>query len=195
MNDRLDAQITSVLHDMSHHLHPQPDVADVARRAGRRKRRSTITRMAVGAGAAAVTIGLLVAVTGNGSDPVTPAAPPPATTAPPCQAPTTLPFTVADPPAGWQINTTLNLPVAVTTWFGGGGVIEVWNGIRDDLPMPGSPRRITVLGRPASIGAISDGSSIVFDLGPTPCDRWALVAHPSVTIEELEAMSQLLTPI
>lgn len=191
MNQSLDERITDVLHDMSRDLSPMPNVADVSRRAEQRRRRNVVRRIGVGVGTAAVTIGVLTALIVSGPDPVSPAAPD--SSAPSCEPPATLPFTVVDPPPGWQINTTLNESVAVVPWWGGGGVIEIWNGIREDLPTPVNTRQITVLGRPATIGTISDGFSVVFDLGPTVCDRWAVVAHPSVSMEVLEQMSQLLT--
>jgi hypothetical protein len=79
----------------------------------------------------------------------------------------------------------------VALWPVSGGMFEVWNGARTDLPTPdvGTARAITVLGRQAFIGEISDGFSVVFELGPTACERWAVVAHPGSTSADLEALA------
>jgi hypothetical protein len=111
-----------------------------------------------------------------------------------CIAPTALPFAPTNLPAGWTTTSAVSKDSSVAVWQGSGGVIEVWNGIRSDLPAPAPGHIITVLGHDASIGTISDGYSVVFDLGPTACDRWALVAHPAISEELLQEVAQNLVP-
>ncbi|MFT3852271.1 MAG: hypothetical protein QM733_05995 [Ilumatobacteraceae bacterium] len=73
--------------------------------------------------------------------------------------------------------------------------VEIWNGGRGELPEPVSNvETITVLGHPALIGDISDGYSVVVQLGPTVCDRWALVAHPGTSRDELHDIAVALQP-
>lgn len=107
-----------------------------------------------------------------------------------CEPPDTVPFSptsLSIEPLGLQLS-----PMShVAVWPVPGGMFEVWNGIRDDLPVPavGSEKHISVLDRQAVIGDISDGYSVVFDLGPTACERWAIVAHPGSTRADLEALA------
>lgn len=167
-----------------------PDPGDVSRRVRRLRRR----RRAV-----AVVPALLVAVAGvvavvahTGEDQATPAA----TNVPSACVPSPdIPFRPEVLPAGWLMPSDATwrlLPDAhVAAWPVPDGMVEVWNGVRDDFPAPTSTdRTITVGGTQVPIGPISDGFSVAFDLGPTRCDRWAIVAHPGVTEDELAIVAE-----
>jgi hypothetical protein len=168
-----------------------PDIADVSRRVRRRRRQHRV--MAV-VPASLLILGTVAAVMSRRDDDhVAPAATSPANQ--PCVPSLTIPFRPGAVPAGWLMpsdNTWRLLGDAyVAPWATGTGMIEVWNGVRDDLPTPTSGDRvITVLGRAVSIGPISDGYSVAFDLGPTRCERWAIVAHPGVTEDELAIVAE-----
>jgi hypothetical protein len=113
--------------------------------------------------------------------------------APTCALPVELPFEPSLP-TGWTrtpYQRSGSAYVPQVWWSPKGGPIEIWNGGRPDgVPEPHSPpETITVLGVPAGIGPISDGYSAVFQLGPTRCDRWALVAHPGVMLDELRTIA------
>jgi hypothetical protein len=136
-----------------------------------------------------------------------PSSPSPLVTPEGCPTTFLLPFTPTYLPPGWR-------PVIVheahanagtdfvEVWDGTDatakpyGVIEVWRGA--DIPTPDPPTTpVTVLGHPAQLGLISDGSSVVFNTGSAadPCTRWALVAHPGVTPSLLRAVAEGLIPV
>jgi len=77
------------------------------------------------------------------------------------------------------------------SWAFPGGEIEMWRGA--DVPLPSEPTQpITVLGHKGRIGRISDGDSVVFNLGDSNdiCSQWALVSHPGTTLEQTRAIAE-----
>jgi hypothetical protein len=163
-----------------------PDIADVSRRVRRRRRQH---RVIAAVPAVLLVLAAIVALRSRGDEPVSSNSP-----AQPCVASPDIPFRPGALVAGWLMPSAQSwrlLPDAhVAAWPVPDGMIEVWNGVRDDFPAPTSTDRvITVLGRQVSIGPISDGFSVAFELGPTRCDRWAIVAHPGVTEDELATIA------
>ena len=80
-------------------------------------------------------------------------------------------------------------------WAFPGGEIEMWRGT--DIPLPSEPTQpITVLGHKGRIGTISDGYSVVFNLGDPNdlCTQWALVSHPGTTLEQTRSIAEGLVP-
>lgn len=80
-------------------------------------------------------------------------------------------------------------------WVFPGGEIEMWRGA--DIPQPSEPTElITVLGHQGRLGAISDGYSVVFNLGDPSdiCTQWALVSHPGTSLDETRAIATGLVP-
>ena len=206
MSDRqpIDGVVRTALRGSVTGVVARADEADVHRRVRRRARRHRVV-----AAAAAVTLvaatatGLAVTrrgTTGDGvattAEPSTPTVQPTTVTtaspAPACTLPASLPFEPTTLPGDWTRSPYVRSVNGVPeSWQSTDrpGIVEVWNGLRPDLPTPRAPETITVLGVPAEIGPISDGDSVVFQIGPTPCDRWALVAHPGVTRDELAAIA------
>ena len=119
------------------------------------------------------------------------------TVVPSCELPAELPFVPTVLPGTWTRSSyeAANEGVPeVWTPTDHYGIVEIWNGRRADLPEPDASEPVTVLGRAATIGPISDGYSMVVQLGPTPCDRWALVAHPGIDQAELRTIAEGLRP-
>ncbi|HEY7628874.1 MAG TPA: hypothetical protein VH761_17520 [Ilumatobacteraceae bacterium] len=194
MSIELEDAVRDVLRRATSHVIGSPDERDVARRVTRRVRRR---RTAVGAAACLAAAGLVggLALVGRDDEEKSVASEPVASTDPPmCEPASLVPFRPTVMIAGWTLpdeQWRLVSDAHVAVWSGPGGIIEIWNGIRDDLPVPGrADRMITVLGHQARLGMISDGYSVVVDLGATRCERWAIVAHPGVTENELAAVAE-----
>lgn len=186
MND-LGPRLRDALQHRSQAVVPQMNEQDLARRVRARRRRRNFRSASVGV--ILLTVTLVVAR----HDPaprerITTAS---STAGAVCAAPAALPFMPTNLPDGWRQGPYdgSELWTMLSSSGATAGVIEVWNGQRNDLPEPALAQPITVLGRTAQIGSISDGYSMVVQLGPTRCDRWALIAHPSVTLKQLEVIS------
>jgi hypothetical protein len=174
-----------------------PDEGDVARRLrarrrGRRRRRNTLAVMA----AATAIVGMLVT---NRTGPEEraerrTAQHDTATTTFACAFPPTLPFTPTVLPEGWGPGafSPYSPTRGFAVWGNPGGIIEVWNGGRPEgVPKPVDRiEPITILGRVGTIGDISDGYSALVELGPSPCEHWALVAHPGTSRAQLRAVAE-----
>jgi hypothetical protein len=106
-------------------------------------------------------------------------------------ADTSIPFQVQATLPAWNTNGALWTGDDAET--GEPGIIEVHRGT--DLPEPQDPSPMIVLGRPATIGTISDGIVLRFTTGSTgsPCEQWALVAHPHTTMVTLRLLGSSLT--
>jgi hypothetical protein len=125
-----------------------------------------------------------------------------------CPSSFVLPFVPTYLPLGWrpvsQHVAHANVGTdAIEVWSGTNtgaslyGVIEVWRGT--DVPKPSltGSETITVLGRSARLGPISDGWSVTFRTAQSasPCDQWALVGHPGVTDQILATVAEHLRPV
>ena len=183
-----------------------PDEQDVRRRmrVRARRRRASTVGMSI-ALLAATAIGLAavqrkadpqpIAATSSSAAEREPAVA--TTVVPSCELPAALPFVPTVLPGTWTRSSyeAANEGVPeVWTPTDHYGIVEIWNGRRADLPEPDASEPITVLGRAATIGPISDGYSMVVQLGPMPCDRWALVAHPGIDQAELRTIAEGLRP-
>ena len=199
----IEQTVRAALHTAVDAVVAHPDEGDVGRRVALRRGRRRTRRAAVAIVALTAAAATSVLVPDRSTSPDIPAATtePPApvtTTAPSCAVPDALPFAPTVLPEGWG-------PAAIgayqrtsgaAVWNGPGGVIEVWNGGRGNLPLPEARiEPITILGRAGTIGDISDGYSAIVDLGPGPCGRWALVAHPGTTKAQLRAVAEGLVPV
>lgn len=191
----MSSDLEEALRDALHHevggVSGTPDAADVTRRVRRRRLRHRA--LAVAPTVLLVVAAAVAVMARHTDDEVAPVATNPSTQA--CVPSLTIPFKPGVLVAGWVMpsdDTWRLLPDAhVAGWLVPDGMIEVWNGVRDDFPAPTSTdRTITVLGRDVPIGTISDGYSVAFDLGPTRCERWAIVAHPGVTEDELATIAR-----
>ena len=183
-----------------------PDESDVRRRMRARARRRRMSTVGASiALVAATATGLAMVQRKAGPQPIAEtsssviAVEPTVSTAvaPSCTLPAALPFVPTGLSGTWTISryhAASEGGPEVWTPTDHHGIVEVWNGARADLPEPGPSEPITVLGRPAEIGRISDGYSMVVQLGPTPCDRWALVAHPGIDQTELRTIAEGLRP-
>ncbi len=178
-------------------IETRPDPDDLARRVRRRRQRRRGALMAGTIAAAfVVAIGVLASNRTQSGPPSGRASAPTTTVViDDCSRLTHLPFRPGYLPSGTP-KPDLSLPGDnANPWMVPGGIIEVWHG-RADIPQPDAATKITVLGRPARIGSISDGFSVVFNLGhdDAACSEWALVAHPSTSFEELEQVAMALVP-
>jgi hypothetical protein len=187
MND-IEHDISHALRQLGASIETRPDTHDLTQRVHRRRRRRRI-RLTGGAVAAVlvVAIGTFAATR---LSPSTPAAP---VVLDDCSPLTHLPFRPSYLPPGTP-EPNLFQPGHVA-WMVPGGIIEIWHEGGDN-PQPDDTATMTVLGRPALIGSISDGYSVVFNLGTddAACSEWALVAHPGTTINELAQVAAALVP-
>ena len=192
MND-VEPLIRHALHGVVDSVDPTPDPDDVRRRVVRRRQHRRLVNAAAAAAIVALALGGLVVRSRSDRQPTLAGT----VAVEGCSIPRTLPFQPTQLPGGqWQVNP-YNPAQGLAVWMtlDVNGVIEVWNGGRGHAPEPEtSTETITVLGQPATIGAISDGYSVTVQLGPTRCDRWTLVAHPSVTLEQLRTVALNLAP-
>lgn len=201
--DGLEGRLRTVILGSVDGLVLHPDEGDVRRRMRVRARRRRVGIAAVSASlVAAALTGLALARTSPHRAPIADAASsvpgrlPAPTTAVPCAPPAALPFQPTLP-AGWTrtpYDVTDRSGVPQIWWRPDHSPVEIWNGVRADLPEPSPTEPLTALGRTAAIGPISDGFSMVVQLGPTPCDRWALVAHPGIDQAELRTIAEGLRP-
>ncbi len=202
----IEGALRTAIHGSVAGLVTRPDEADVWRRVRVRARRRRALTIGVSlALVAAAATGLAVVQRKAGPQPIADTSSSviagestvSTTVAPSCTLPAALPFVPTVLPGSWTRSSyeaaSDGVP-EVWTPTDHHGIVEVWNGRRADLPEPGPSEPITVLGRPAEIGRISDGYSIVVQLGPTPCDRWALVAHPGIEQAELRTIAEGLRP-
>lgn len=190
MSADLERALRDALHDEMGRVSGSPDAVDVSRRMRRRRRRHRL--MAAAPALMLVLAAVAVVLSRRGDDETAPVATSPSSEA--CVPSLDIPFRPGVLPAGWlmpsEATWRLLADAHVTGWLVPDGMVEVWNGARDDIPAPTSTDRIiSVLGRDVPIGTISDGYSVAFDLGPTRCDRWAIVAHPGVTEQELATIA------
>jgi hypothetical protein len=169
---------------------------------GRRRRRLAIS-LATLVAVIAIVVAALVIADASGRGRATPAA------ATGCPTSFVLPFVPTYLPAGWRPVTRHVAHAskgtnAVEVWSGTNpgasiyGVIEVWRGVgADSVPTPSPVQIVTVLGRAAQFGPISDGWSVTFATGDpdNPCDQWALVGHPGVTAQILLDVAEHLTSV
>lgn len=205
MNELHD-RVRAALHDALDGVPLHPDERDVGRRVAARRRRRTATRVAVvGAAAAAAVTGMVLTNSGLAdrgtatipSSTTTVAVPETFRVEPTtCTPPAELPFQPSFLPAGWRAGS-YDPTTGFTLWArkevsgSYSAVIEVSIGGRGDAVTLLEPiETITVLGREARLADISDGYAVIVDLGPTPCDRWTLLAHPSATRGELRAVAE-----
>jgi hypothetical protein len=179
-----------------------PDPLDLRSTRPRRRRRVAVS-VATLVAVAAIVVAAVVIGEQSGGGRTTPA------TATGCPTSFVLPFVPTYLPAGWRPVTrhvahSSKGTNAIEVWSGTNpgasvyGVIEVWRGVgADSVPTPSPVQIVTVLGRPAQFGPISDGWSVTFATGdPTnPCDQWALVGHPAVTSQILLDVAQHLTSV
>jgi hypothetical protein len=169
---------------------------------GRRRRRVASSVAALVAVIALVVVVVVIA-DASGRGRATPAA------ATGCPTTFVLPFVPSYLPAGWKPVTRHVAHAskgtnAIEVWSGTNpgasiyGVIEVWRGAgADSVPTPSPVQIVTVLGRAAQFGPISDGSSVTFATGDpdNPCDQWALVGHPGVTAQILLEVAEHLRSV